>query len=121
MRLHLTPLDKDPPDGYILPRGGVLCEGSWGGSGTFTFLVTFPDVGLTCRRRAVTYKGKIENNKDLRKVLSVKGKKKKEEIDVFHGEFERHLFVFPPQDHLLLPLLGLHLLQLVLQEEGDNE
>lgn len=107
---YLTPLDKDPPDECILPGGGVLCDGSWGGSDRFTFLVTFPDVGLTCRRRAVTYKDKMKYNKDLRDVLSAKVKKK----------FERHLFVFPPQDHLLLPLLGLHLLQLVLREEGDN-
>lgn len=51
--LYLAPLDGDAPEACTLP-GVALCDGSWGGSGKLTFLLAFPDTGLTCRLRAVT-------------------------------------------------------------------
>lgn len=52
--VYLAPLEELALEDCSRP-GTALWEGSWGGSGRLTFLLTFPDTGLTWRLRAVTW------------------------------------------------------------------
>lgn len=54
VQTHRVPLGAVFPEEYMRPDGGGLCGESWTASGRLTFLITFPEVGLACLRRAVT-------------------------------------------------------------------
>lgn len=49
---HRVPLGAVLPEEYMRPDGGLWVES---GSGRLTFLMTLPEVGLTCLLRAVTW------------------------------------------------------------------